>query len=413
MKGSSRSQLPQEMIDMIIDFLYSEEDALAACSLVCRSWLPATRYHLFGHPRIVQNAKGYSPRYPEDNWRAFILFLQQPHNPFLSYIRGAFIMVATDLSPVVAALTRVSHRIKKLDIFYFDMRRTDEAVLNGLPTLFPYVADFAIAGSYLRFTQHIQFSSSFPSLKSLSMYTSMFTMPARSSRVPIDPKNLLLLETLRLQMTNPEEVLEWLLHTCSFPHLKTFEIGLYGYSDKLNTFLATHKTTLEHLCIIVRVATPSGKISIYYKLHISTLREFLDSNSGFIDLNSLHRIRTLDFRHHNVDVVSDALKSITDAPHLNWIRFHCSVRDFEYDKQQAWSRIAEVLEKVPFSQPSLLDLKIPFRSYGEDGVQIVRQCLSGRTVPHAVRISDLDRWSPPEPHPIRQDYPDLVFRLTR
>ena len=245
------------------------------------------------------------------------------------------------------------------------------------------------------------------------MYTSMFIMPAGSSRVTIDPKNLLLLETLRLQTTNLEEVLEWFLHACSFPHLKTFEIGLYGYSDKLNTFLATHKTTLEHICIIVRVMTPSSKASIYYKLHMSILREFPDEDLGFIDLNGLHRLRTLDIRHHNVDVVSDALKSITDVPHLNWIRFHCQVRGFQYDKQQVWSRFAEVLEKVPFSQASVLDLKILFRSYGKDGVQIVRQCLSGRAVPHTIRISDLNLWSPPERHPIRQDYPDLVFRLTR
>jgi hypothetical protein len=36
-----------EITDMIIDFLHDRPDALKVCSLVCRSWLPASRFHLF------------------------------------------------------------------------------------------------------------------------------------------------------------------------------------------------------------------------------------------------------------------------------------------------------------------------------------------------------------------------------
>lgn len=45
------SKLPNETWDTIIDFLHSDHPSLAVCSLVCRPWLPTSRYHLFN--RIV------------------------------------------------------------------------------------------------------------------------------------------------------------------------------------------------------------------------------------------------------------------------------------------------------------------------------------------------------------------------
>ncbi|KAJ7704024.1 hypothetical protein B0H17DRAFT_1326736 [Mycena rosella] len=38
---------PQELIDRILDDLHDDEPSLVQCSLVCRAWLPTTRYHLF------------------------------------------------------------------------------------------------------------------------------------------------------------------------------------------------------------------------------------------------------------------------------------------------------------------------------------------------------------------------------
>jgi hypothetical protein len=40
-------KLPPEITDRIVDFLHSDSSALSACSLVCKSWLPGSRHHLF------------------------------------------------------------------------------------------------------------------------------------------------------------------------------------------------------------------------------------------------------------------------------------------------------------------------------------------------------------------------------
>lgn len=45
--------LPHELSDRIIDFLHNDYVTLSAVSLVCRSFLPATRFHRFAHLALV------------------------------------------------------------------------------------------------------------------------------------------------------------------------------------------------------------------------------------------------------------------------------------------------------------------------------------------------------------------------
>ena len=42
-----KARLPAELTDRVIDHLHSNQPALRTCSLVCKDWLPASRYHLF------------------------------------------------------------------------------------------------------------------------------------------------------------------------------------------------------------------------------------------------------------------------------------------------------------------------------------------------------------------------------
>ncbi|KAJ7740280.1 hypothetical protein DFH07DRAFT_710468, partial [Mycena maculata] len=39
----------QELVDLTIDFLHDSLADLKRCSLVGRSWLPASQYHLFSY----------------------------------------------------------------------------------------------------------------------------------------------------------------------------------------------------------------------------------------------------------------------------------------------------------------------------------------------------------------------------
>jgi hypothetical protein len=43
----TKPALPNEIQDRILDFLYDSKPTLKACSLVCKTWVPTSRYHLF------------------------------------------------------------------------------------------------------------------------------------------------------------------------------------------------------------------------------------------------------------------------------------------------------------------------------------------------------------------------------
>ncbi|KAJ7105398.1 hypothetical protein C8R43DRAFT_1046736 [Mycena crocata] len=45
----SRAVLPRELCDLVVDYLHAERATLSACALVCRAWVPASRFHLFAH----------------------------------------------------------------------------------------------------------------------------------------------------------------------------------------------------------------------------------------------------------------------------------------------------------------------------------------------------------------------------
>ncbi|KAJ7035225.1 hypothetical protein C8F04DRAFT_1182633 [Mycena alexandri] len=53
-------RFPPELVDTVIDFCYDDPAALASCGLVCRDWLPASRYHIFSAVLLTpQNAPAF------------------------------------------------------------------------------------------------------------------------------------------------------------------------------------------------------------------------------------------------------------------------------------------------------------------------------------------------------------------
>ena len=44
--------IPQELSDMILDFLHNDVAALCNAGLVCKAWIPASRFHLFSKIRL-------------------------------------------------------------------------------------------------------------------------------------------------------------------------------------------------------------------------------------------------------------------------------------------------------------------------------------------------------------------------
>ncbi|KAJ6629369.1 hypothetical protein B0H10DRAFT_1986879 [Mycena sp. CBHHK59/15] len=57
---TSMKRFPSELEDTIIDFVHSDRPTLASCGLVCRDWVPVSRYHLFSCVSLSrQSAPGF------------------------------------------------------------------------------------------------------------------------------------------------------------------------------------------------------------------------------------------------------------------------------------------------------------------------------------------------------------------
>ncbi|KAF9048045.1 hypothetical protein BDZ89DRAFT_1154863 [Hymenopellis radicata] len=68
--------LPPELCDMIIDFNHAARKTLARCSLVCRSWIPASRYHMWTAIRLTPT-----------NLDTFLSLISSNQSTFLPYVK--------------------------------------------------------------------------------------------------------------------------------------------------------------------------------------------------------------------------------------------------------------------------------------------------------------------------------------
>lgn len=72
------SRCPPELIDVIIDHLYWDLTTLRTCSLVARSWLPSSRYHLF-------RAITLSPKLASSGKHTEVVFMELLTSPFCTF----------------------------------------------------------------------------------------------------------------------------------------------------------------------------------------------------------------------------------------------------------------------------------------------------------------------------------------
>ncbi|KAJ7763412.1 hypothetical protein B0H16DRAFT_1527805 [Mycena metata] len=85
-----RAGLPRELYDLVVDYLHAERATLGSCALVCRAWIPASRFHLFAHISLTEHEGHVAARLNE--------LLASPHATFASAVRSLDFYNA--LSPV-------------------------------------------------------------------------------------------------------------------------------------------------------------------------------------------------------------------------------------------------------------------------------------------------------------------------
>jgi len=101
MCSRTQPEIPPELVDRIIDFLHDQPKALAACSLVARSWTVTSQYHQFSTVWLT------TPEY----WTKFNRLIKISPT-MICFIKSTIVDVADTRSPwmsVCATLTSLQH----------------------------------------------------------------------------------------------------------------------------------------------------------------------------------------------------------------------------------------------------------------------------------------------------------------
>lgn len=86
----SWEKLPRELLDMVTDHLHGDQPSLRACSLVNKTWLPSSRYHLFyairleywhGHQPNLKSETGVLERFLSDGQNVWMFVRQLQVDP--------------------------------------------------------------------------------------------------------------------------------------------------------------------------------------------------------------------------------------------------------------------------------------------------------------------------------------------
>ncbi|KAJ7726478.1 hypothetical protein B0H16DRAFT_1592351 [Mycena metata] len=80
--GPKMLDLPQELIDRIIDDLHDDWHSLAECSLVCWAWVPASRVHLFAEITLRRKWS----RFMHPQFRPFLDMLRTGSSTFAPFV---------------------------------------------------------------------------------------------------------------------------------------------------------------------------------------------------------------------------------------------------------------------------------------------------------------------------------------
>ena len=104
-------RLPAELTDRIIGHLHFDKLALTTCSLVCKDWLPASRYHFFQTNICLTR----------DNVHSFVELLNSPASTFFGYALHVHIFPGKTTRPLKrynasCIFETISHHLFRLTI---------------------------------------------------------------------------------------------------------------------------------------------------------------------------------------------------------------------------------------------------------------------------------------------------------
>ncbi|KAJ7089237.1 hypothetical protein B0H15DRAFT_981181 [Mycena belliarum] len=231
------SPLPPELFDIIIAQVQDDIHALAACGLVCRSWLVSSRYHI-----LKTTPVSLSP----GNAQQFIELVNHPSSTFCTHVRSLELLShnvsggsfdAQWLDPIVGTLARLPCVTDMLiaNIQWGQMNpRTKSTLLDGFPAL----THLELWSMHFDSVSHlVQLICSKPLLHILGLDDLAWEDPSfetSACRVPYG------LHSLRLSNCYKRDILDWLVSHEALPPIHHVQLGAVHPEDthSIGRFLA-------------------------------------------------------------------------------------------------------------------------------------------------------------------------------
>ena len=294
--SSSVPSLPPEIWDAVICHLHADNEALIACCLTCRAWLPTSRYYLFRHVRL-KTRKSYA---------SFLDSLQ--HSPdVLGWIKRLTITESSrsshhpfDVSPMLVHLPNITHL--HLRVAWAVSVCAPSLLASGI--VFPSLTTLILRGGVYDAQEMPLLLSAFPMLSNLRLCDvndrNLGAVPQpiahpNESATRSDSSGLSELVLLRTSVA----IEYFLFHSTLRFYLQSIEIdGNFCANSPCPRVLWESQASLHSLVIHHTPDHPgrrkmSGAYSAIIYRRISMLRQFLQAvphNFGSLQLRSLRSL---------------------------------------------------------------------------------------------------------------------------
>ncbi|KAJ7472312.1 hypothetical protein B0H11DRAFT_2236985 [Mycena galericulata] len=275
------SQIPQELVEGIIDHLSGDSISLKACALVCHAWVPRSRSHLFATCTLV-------PR----NILTFLQLLSSPHGcTFVSHVRAITASrhdwTQTDryfnaIAGHLRGLVNVRSLTMKLSsvLPHFNL---DNFLSRGFITGFPHVTELVLVCTFGRRSDPVPLLDIIcllPALQHLSFHGLTDFVIAKHTEHTVPPHALRSLSLALSDSVNP--ILSWLHSFNHLPKVESLSLPFLYDNDApiIRTALRQLGNALRHLELVVTWVTTYGAIdpavfdlSIYLNLRTVTIHD--------------------------------------------------------------------------------------------------------------------------------------------
>jgi hypothetical protein len=223
--------IPQELSDIILDFLHNDVAALCSAGLVCRSWLPSSRFHLFSKSEIVIKGPDILELICAEGSTIppYILDLG---------ILGVGVLFETLLRlPLLNIMLR---NLSSLNLSHFTVRNC----LSRYPSI--HFVSSAILEQFETVDQAVDFIAFAPCLEVIEFWAVCCSENSNYSSKAVAPP-------LRQLNSKPgpllDNIMDWFCRCHPTPSVHTLEIYQLAAGDNLCNFIRYLGSALENLTI--------------------------------------------------------------------------------------------------------------------------------------------------------------------